>query len=87
MCGIWTGSGVVFFWGGRGRNVLWEPVVVGAVQDVLSCDGWKVKLAVGASADAAGLGRAGLKGGHLGVFIWGVRVRSKFVLKLVENPG
>lgn len=38
---------------------------------MLSCDGWKVKLAVGASADAAGLGRAGLKGGHLGVFIWG----------------
>ena len=55
---------------GLERDVLWEPVVVGAVQDVLSCDGWKVKLAIGTSADAAGLGRAGLKSGHLGDVPW-----------------
>lgn len=78
---------MVFFWGGRGRNVLWEPVVVGAVQDVLSCDGWKVKLAVGASADAAGLGRAGLKGGHLGVFIWGSSSEVQICVEIGGKSG
>ena len=38
---------------------------------MLFCDGWKVKLAVGASANAAGLGRTWLKGRHFGVFLLG----------------